>query len=30
MADPPWDIHMDLPYETLGDDEMKNLPVRKI
>ena len=26
MADPPWDIHMDLPYGTLRDDEMKNLP----
>ena len=30
MADPPWDIHMDLPYGTLRDDEMKNLPVRKL
>ena len=30
MADPPWDIHMDLPYGTLRDEEMKNLPVRKL
>ena len=30
MADPPWDIHMDLPYGTLKDDEMKNLPVKKL
>jgi mRNA (2'-O-methyladenosine-N6-)-methyltransferase len=30
MADPPWDIHMDLPYGTLSDDEMKNLPVRNL
>ena len=30
MADPPWDIHMDLPYGTLRDDEMKNLPVKKL
>jgi mRNA (2'-O-methyladenosine-N6-)-methyltransferase len=30
MADPPWDIHMELPYGTLRDDEMKNLPVRKL
>lgn len=27
MADPPWDIHMELPYGTLSDDEMKNLNV---
>ena len=27
MADPPWDIHMDLPYGTLSDEEMKNLKV---
>ena len=25
LADPPWDIHMDLPYGTLSDDEMRNL-----
>ena len=30
MVDPPWEIHMDLPYSTLRDDEMKNLPVRKL
>ena len=30
MADPPWDIHMDLPYGTLSDDEMKNLPVKNL
>uniref|UniRef100_A0A670YXQ0 mRNA m(6)A methyltransferase n=1 Tax=Pseudonaja textilis TaxID=8673 RepID=A0A670YXQ0_PSETE len=29
MADPPWDIHMELPYGTLMDDEMRplNVPV---
>ncbi len=29
MADPPWDIHMELPYGTMGDDEMRqlNIPV---
>jgi mRNA (2'-O-methyladenosine-N6-)-methyltransferase len=30
MADPPWDIHMELPYGTLSDDEMKNLPVKNL
>ena len=30
MADPPWDIHMDLPYGTLSDDEMKNLPIKSL
>ena len=25
MADPPWDIHMNLPYETMKDKEMRNL-----
>lgn len=25
MADPPWDIHMNLPYETMKDKEMKAL-----
>ncbi|KAB2608912.1 N6-adenosine-methyltransferase MT-A70-like [Pyrus ussuriensis x Pyrus communis] len=25
MADPPWDIHMELPYGTMADDEMRNL-----
>jgi len=27
MADPPWDIHMELPYGTLKDDEMRTLNV---
>ena len=27
MADPPWDIHMDLPYGTMKDDEMRNLNI---
>jgi len=27
MADPPWDIHMELPYGTMKDDEMKNLNI---
>lgn len=27
MLDPPWDIHMNLPYGTLKDKEMKNLRV---
>ncbi|XP_043914176.1 N6-adenosine-methyltransferase catalytic subunit isoform X2 [Protopterus annectens] len=29
MADPPWDIHMELPYGTLTDDELMklNIPV---
>ena len=26
MADPPWDIHMELPYGTMSDDEMRQLP----
>jgi len=30
MADPPWDIHMELPYGTLTDDEVRNLPVGEI
>eukprot|EP01062_Namystynia_karyoxenos_P022476 TRINITY_DN1863_c0_g1_i1.p1 TRINITY_DN1863_c0_g1~~TRINITY_DN1863_c0_g1_i1.p1 ORF type:complete len:705 (+),score=263.29 TRINITY_DN1863_c0_g1_i1:78-2117(+) len=25
MADPPWDIHMELPYGTVSDDEMRRL-----
>lgn len=29
MADPPWDIHMDLPYGTMTDAEMKSLRVEK-
>lgn len=27
MADPPWDIHMNLPYGTMKDKEMLNLRV---
>ncbi|KAL2336021.1 hypothetical protein Fmac_010467 [Flemingia macrophylla] len=27
MADPPWDIHMELPYGTKADDEMRSLNV---
>ena len=27
MADPPWDIHMELPYGMMSDDEMRRLPV---
>lgn len=27
MADPPWDIHMQLPYGTMRDDEMRQLKV---
>ena len=30
MADPPWDIHMELPYGTMSDDEMRQLPVTKL
>lgn len=26
MADPPWNIHMELPYGTLQDHEMRSLP----
>eukprot|EP01006_Ploeotia_vitrea_P026772 TRINITY_DN59719_c0_g1_i1.p1 TRINITY_DN59719_c0_g1~~TRINITY_DN59719_c0_g1_i1.p1 ORF type:complete len:825 (-),score=62.86 TRINITY_DN59719_c0_g1_i1:1614-4088(-) len=27
MADPPWDIHMELPYGTMTDDEMRNMNI---
>ena len=27
MADPPWDIHMELPYGTMQDNEMRTLSV---
>lgn len=27
MADPPWDIHMELPYGTMQDEEMRTLNV---
>ncbi|GFE52847.1 methyltransferase MTA70 [Babesia ovis] len=30
MADPPWDIHMDLPYGTMKDSEMRHLQVQNI
>ena len=27
MADPPWDIHMELPYGTMSDEEMRKLSI---
>ncbi|KAL3308594.1 N6-adenosine-methyltransferase subunit mettl3 [Cichlidogyrus casuarinus] len=27
MADPPWDIHMELPYGTMSDNEMRALDI---
>ncbi|OXA62114.1 N6-adenosine-methyltransferase subunit METTL3 [Folsomia candida] len=27
VSDPPWDIHMELPYGTLSDDEMRQLNI---
>lgn len=30
MADPPWDIHMELPYGTMTDDEMRNMGLEKV
>ncbi|KII69994.1 N6-adenosine-methyltransferase 70 kDa subunit [Thelohanellus kitauei] len=30
MADPAWDIHMELPYGTMSDVEMMNLPVHQL
>eukprot|EP00996_Jenningsia_fusiforme_P003182 NODE_398_length_2300_cov_36.494003_g367_i0.p1 GENE.NODE_398_length_2300_cov_36.494003_g367_i0~~NODE_398_length_2300_cov_36.494003_g367_i0.p1 ORF type:complete len:721 (+),score=127.94 NODE_398_length_2300_cov_36.494003_g367_i0:38-2164(+) len=30
MADPPWDIHMELPYGTMRDDEMRNMKVGEL
>jgi len=30
MADPPWDIHMELPYGTMQDQEMRNLKVQDL
>lgn len=30
MLDPPWDIHMNLPYGTLKDKEMKHLRVEEL
>lgn len=26
VADPPWDIHMSLPYGTMSDDDMRSMP----
>mgnify|MGYP001595108976 CR=1 FL=1 len=30
MADPPWDIHMELPYGTMSDDEMRQMQVPQL
>ena len=30
MADPPWDIHMELPYGTMQDDEMRALRIQDL
>lgn len=30
MADPPWDIHMELPYGTMEDSEMRKLPLPQL
>ncbi|KAJ3172266.1 N6-adenosine-methyltransferase subunit mettl3 [Geranomyces variabilis] len=30
MADPPWDIHMNLPYGTMTDDEMRAMPIARL
>ncbi|RUS13753.1 N6-adenosine-methyltransferase 70 kDa subunit [Endogone sp. FLAS-F59071] len=30
MADPPWDIHMSLPYGTMTDDEMKAMGISEL
>lgn len=30
MADPPWDIHMELPYGTMRDQEMREMPVGRL
>ncbi|XP_050521725.1 N6-adenosine-methyltransferase subunit METTL3 isoform X2 [Daktulosphaira vitifoliae] len=30
MADPPWDIHMELPYGTMSDDEMRRLGIPQL
>lgn len=27
MTDPPWDIHQDLPYGTMADNEMRKLDI---
>lgn len=28
MADPPWEIHQDLPYGTMADDEMRRMNIK--
>lgn len=30
LLDPPWDIHMELNYGTLSDDELRALPIQNI
>lgn len=30
MADPPWDIHMELPYGTMEDEQMRKLGVSQL
>ena len=28
MADPPWEIHQDLPYGTMADNEMRQMNIK--
>ena len=30
MSDPPWEIHQDLPYGTMADDEMRKMQVAEL
>jgi mRNA (2'-O-methyladenosine-N6-)-methyltransferase len=30
MTDPPWEIHQDLPYGTMGDHELLNMGVAQL
>eukprot|EP00755_Sulcionema_specki_P038893 Sspe_Gene.23952::Locus_9389_Transcript_1_2_Confidence_0.889_Length_2016::g.23952::m.23952/K05925/METTL3_14; mRNA (2'-O-methyladenosine-N6-)-methyltransferase len=30
MADPPWDIHMELPYGTVSDEEMRRMDLQSL
>ncbi|EST05277.2 MT-A70-like protein [Kalmanozyma brasiliensis GHG001] len=30
LADPPWDIHMSLPYGTMSDNDMRSMPVPQL
>ncbi|PWN41902.1 MT-A70-domain-containing protein [Ceraceosorus guamensis] len=30
LADPPWDIHMSLPYGTMTDDQMRSMPLAQL